>query len=121
MKGVLPECLLGSLFKKQQKIEIENNKFHKILYKMKENPEYGELLGDIRFSGSPINPYSEMVEEALFNFQFSGALSRQNPDLILYSTTGNFDLSYQNLIKGLSPDVLSKLDKFSAELLRKLA
>ena len=121
MNGVLPECLLGSLFNKQQQIEIENNKFHKILYKMKGNPEYGELLGDIRFSGSPINPYSEMVEEALFNFQFSGALSRQNPDLVLYSKTPKFDSSYQNLIKGLSDDVLGKLDKFSTELLKRLA
>ena len=120
MNGVLPECLLGSLFEKKEQIEIENNKFHKILYKMKENPEYGELLEDIRFSGSPINPYSEMVEEALFNFQFSGVLSRQNPDLVLYSTTQKFDSSYKNLIKELPPDVLGKLDKFSNELLEKL-
>jgi hypothetical protein len=120
MNGVLPECLHRSILKKKKEIEIENNKFHKILYKMKGNPEYGELLGDIRFSGSPINPYSEMVEEALFNFQFSGALSRQNPDLVLYAKTPKFDTSYQNLIKGLSPDVLGKLDKFSTELLEKL-
>jgi len=117
MNGVLPECLLGSLFKKTPEIKIENNKFHKILYCMKEKPEYCELLGDIRFSGSPVSPYSEVLDEALFNLQYSGVLSRKNPDLVQYSTTGRFEESYNSLIKGLPQDTLSKLEKFSNDLL----
>lgn len=120
MNNALPECLLGSLFNRKSEIKIENNKFHKIFYKMKNNPEYKELLGNIRFSGSPVNPYSEMIEEALFNLQFSGILSRTNPDLVLYSITKNFNSSYQNLIRGLPMDILSKLDKFSSDLLEQL-
>ena len=121
MNSALPECLLGSLFKRKPEIEIENNKFHKVFYGMKNDPEHKELLKDIRFSGSFVNPYSEMLEEALFNLQFSGCLSRKNPDLVAYSTTEKFDLSYQNLIKELPKDILCKLDKFSTDLLNKLS
>jgi hypothetical protein len=120
MNNALPECLIGSLFNKQSEIKIENYKFHKSVYGMKNNPEYKELLEDIRFSGSLVNPYSEMLEEALFNFQYSGGLSRRNPDLVLYSTTQNFNLSYENLIQGLPKDTLDKLEKFSVDLLKML-
>jgi len=121
MDRALPECLLGSLFNKRPEIEIENIKFHKIFYGMKNDPEHKELLKDIRFSGSLVNPYSEMLEEALFNLQFSGCLSRKNPDLVSYSTTEHFDISYQNLIRELPKDILGKLDKFSTDLLNKLS
>jgi hypothetical protein len=120
MTQVLPECLLGSLFKNKNEIKIENNKFHKALYVMKGNPEYKELLGDIRFSGSPVSPYSEVLEEALFNLQFSGILSRRNPDLVFYSTTEQYNLSYKELTRGLPADTLNKLDKFSADLLERI-
>jgi hypothetical protein len=120
MNGVLPECLLESLFKIQAEIIIINSKLHKIFYKMKNNPEYEDLFENIRFLGSPVSPYSEVLDEALFNLQFAGILFRKNPDLVIYSTTPRFDSSYEKLIHNLPPDTIRKLEKFSIEFLEKM-
>jgi hypothetical protein len=105
---VLPECLLEHLFR----IQLVNYKFHKIFYKLKKKSEYAEILGNIRFCGSSVNPYSEALDEALFNLQFAGVLSRANPELVLYSRTDKFDASYDRLIKDL--------DKLSREFLQEI-
>jgi hypothetical protein len=120
MHTVLPECLLGHLFHIKSEILLENHKFHKTFYKMKKNPEYADLLGDIRFCGSSVNPYSEALDEALFNLQFAGVLSRTNPEMVLYSKTAKFDASYSNLVKNLDKGVLDKLNKLSKEFLQSI-
>ena len=120
MNPILPECLLGYLFHQKNEIIIENFKFHKVIFNMKKRPEYKEILRKLKFSGSPINPYSETLDEALFNLQFAGALSRKNPELVLYSTSKNFNSLYDSFIKDIDEDQLKKLDNLSQEIFRKI-
>ncbi len=84
---------------------------------MKKNPEYVDLFDNIPFSGSPVNPFSEVLDEALFNLQLSGVLSRRNPELIIYSTTNSFEHTYAFLTKDIDATILSKTEKLCDEIL----
>ncbi|MDR1624513.1 MAG: hypothetical protein LBS04_06030 [Tannerellaceae bacterium] len=114
---VIPEFLIGTLFSKQSTIALNNSKFHKVFFKMKKKTEYAGLFESILFSGSPVNPFSEALDEALFNLQFSGALSRKNPELVMYSTTDSFNYTYRILVKDVKPEVIEKTEQLCDEIL----
>ena len=118
--NILPEFLIGILFSKQSTIAFNNSTFHKVFFKMKRNPKYVSLFESIPFSGSPVNPFSEVLDEALFNLQFSGALSRRNPGLVIYSTTESFDYTYSILTKDVDSTVLDKTKELCNEILQML-
>jgi hypothetical protein len=118
--SILPESLIGVLFNKKPIIAFSNSKFHKVFYQRKKEPEYAELFDDIPFLGSPINPFSEVLDEALFNLQYAGALSRRNPELIVYSTTGSFSQIYNDLMKDVDPSVLDKINRLCDKILAEL-
>ncbi len=58
-----------------------------------------------------------MLDEALFNLQFAGALSRRNPGLIEYSTTNSFAHTYKVLSDGIDQVVKDKAKKLCDEIL----
>ena len=121
MNAILPECILGYLFNIKKEIKIENYQFHKMIYQMKKQDKYRELLDNIRFSGSPINPYSEVLDEALFNLQFSGGLTRKNPEMVWYSISKEFDDIYKNLSENIDKEQEEKLKTLSEEVFEKYA
>lgn len=119
MKTVLPEVLIGSIFTKQHSVEIENAKFHKAFYLLKKGGKFNKFLKEIKFSGSPANPYSEALDEGLFNLQFSGALSRDNPKLIKYSKTKGFESKFDYFSTGIVPKDLKQIEGLASEVLKK--
>jgi len=120
-EDIVPECLIGVLFNKKATIAFNNSQFHKAFYRMKKKPEFADLFVHIPFSGSPVNPFSEALDEALFNMQYAGALSRRNPELIIYSTTGSFNDVYSELTKDMDSQVLYKAGQLCDGVLEKLA
>ena len=116
MEPILPEVLIAYLFHKNKNIKIDTFKFHHKFYTLKENTAYKAILNKIKFSGSPANPYSEILDEALFNLQFSGALCRQNPDLISYSTSDSFEKLFKFFEKNILNEQKILLDQISAEV-----
>ena len=118
--NVLPEFLIGVLFSKRQIIAFSSSKFHKVFFKMKKKPDYLELFYNIPFSGSPVNPFSEVLDEALFNMQFAGALRRLNPELVTYSVTEDFKDAYKILSEGIDQPTMNKAQKLCDEILQML-
>jgi len=107
-EAILPEFLIGVLFNKKATIAFNTSQFHKAFYRMKKRSEFTDLFLNIPFTGSPINPFSGALDEALFNMQYAGALSRRNPELIIYSTTGSFTDVYNDLTKGIDSQTLER-------------
>ena len=114
--AISPEGIISVFFKKYSSKIFFNSDFHKAFFKLKKTGKYKILLYDIRFSGSDINPYSEEIAKALTNMQYSGALSRQNPDLIKYSTTAYFDEAYMILTENVDSRVISETQIMCDEL-----
>ena len=114
--SISPEGIISVFFKKHPQKVFFNSDFHKAFYELRETEKYEDILFDIRFSGSYVNPYSEEIAVALSNMQYSGALSRQNPDLVKYSTTAYFEEAYKILTNGVDNDVMSKTEAMCEEL-----
>lgn len=113
---ITPEAIICVFFKTYPQKTFFNSDLHKAFFKLKETRKYEDILSDIRFSGSSSNPYSEEIAKALANIQYSGALSRQNPDLVKYSTTIYFDEAYTILTENIKEDVISKAEEMCIEL-----
>ena len=64
---------------------------HKIIYDLKKNPDFSSVLESFRFSGSPVAPFSDVLDGAIFNLQYGNKLKRSNPDLIEYKVSENID------------------------------
>jgi len=111
---IRPECLILNLFSdKDNKISIDSLRFYSFFYEQREDPEFKDLFTDIRFCGSPASPYSNVLDDALFNLQFIGALTRENPELVTYVRTEKFIRVYEHLTKDLDDSTKKKLKKLS--------
>jgi hypothetical protein len=81
-------------------LKIDVFKFQKAFYRMKKDPDFKDIMKKIKFRGSPASPYSESLDEALSNLQYINALSRNNPDLILYKPADQFEKTWLKLKEG---------------------
>lgn len=114
IKAVSPECLLSFIFNKKRIIKLKTFQLHRILYNLKLDPKYSKILENIRFTGSPINPYSEAIEEALFNLQFSDAVIL---NLNAYIISSKFIITHNNLMKEINKEQKRLLKKIASKIL----
>lgn len=98
---LLPEELLVGLIKLGDLniFKIDAPKLHKVFFKLKQDSGFGDLLKVFRFSGSPAAPYSEVLDNAFFNLQYSNKLKRDNLDLVVYKSTPSADAYYNSKVK----------------------
>ncbi|PKL28561.1 MAG: hypothetical protein CVV46_06185 [Spirochaetae bacterium HGW-Spirochaetae-2] len=118
MKAAIPEVLIMNLFNnsvdKSLKIDVFN--FHKAFYQVKRSSKFQEVMKKIKFCGSPASPYSVALDEALSNLQYAGALSRKNPDLVMYSASENFNKLFEKLNVDFDSEEISILNDLSKEV-----
>ena len=113
--GLLPEELLACIFNNINEISFNNVKFQKCIHSLRSNPEFYQLLKPFRFSGSPVAPFSEVLDNALFNLQLGEKLKRLNPDLTKYSVSDKFKTYFEQNVEpklgggGFSKDLLKRL------------
>jgi len=99
--SLLPEELLVSVLKigELSIFKAPSHFLHRAVYNFRKNPKFQDVLRPFRFSGSPAAPFSEVLENALFNLQYSNKLKRVNPDLIEYQTSEETDKYYSEVIE----------------------
>ncbi len=114
---ISPEGIIGVLFRENPHLKFYLSNFHKSFFDLKKKGKYGDLLKEIRFAGSAVNPYSEEINCALSNLQSSGALAKQNPDLVKYSTTTSFNSTFEILTENLSADIIDEVIGMCKDLL----
>lgn len=65
---------------------------HEVIYKLKMNKKYKDLLEDFYFDDSGLTPFSKELDEILFRMELSGILKTLNPHYECYNISGNKDL-----------------------------
>ncbi len=116
---ISPEGILGVLFHMYRRISFRYSDLHKAFYDVRMKERYHELLKDFWFSGSSVNPFSEELSLALTNLQVA-ALARKNPDMVEYSTTSEFENTYQILTKDIDPEIIEQVKVMCEEVKRAL-
>lgn len=105
--ALVPEEILATVLKygSAREFSAESHAIQRTVFRMRKNPKYFDVLKVFRFSGSPVAPHSEVLENALFNMQFSNKLTRLNPDMVTYNLTEDLDKYYNTHVEGkLSAD-----------------
>ncbi|MBU4332791.1 hypothetical protein L6279_04125 [Candidatus Parcubacteria bacterium] len=117
--ALLPEEILIGMLKigKFNKFIAPSHFLHRTVYDLRKNAKFTALLKPFRFSGSPAAPFSEVLEHALFNLQYSNKLKRFNPDLVEYQTSEETDIYYDKIVK---PKIDSDLQKTISDLALKI-
>lgn len=113
--NLLPEELLAYIFiKTNNGLTFKSMAIQRCIFNLKKEAEFYPVLKSFRFSGSPAAPFSEVLDNALFNLQFGGKLKRTNPDLEKYSIDEKLNSYFESTVK-------PKLDPQSEEILIKLS
>jgi len=112
----LPEEIIACIFKKGnlEEISFERINIQQCVYLLKKDPSFSSILKTFRFSGSPVAPFSETLDAAMFNLQLGKKLKRLNPDLITYKISDEFGQYFDDT-------VAPKLDDASEKLMTQLA
>lgn len=119
--NLLPEELLAYIFMKNQGLTFKSMTIQKCFFNLKKEPEFYPFLKSFRFSGSPAAPFSEVLDNALFNLQLGGKLTRTNPDLEKYSIDEKLNAYYESTVRPKLDNELEKiLTKLSSEVKRYL-
>jgi hypothetical protein len=118
---LLPEEVLACILKFHTTPEFsaESHSLHKAVFRAKRNPRYASVLRVFRFSGSPVAPYSRVLESAFFNLQFSNKLRRYNPDMVTYNRTEDFEEFYHRDVEGklsAEPSLRELVEALAAEV-----
>ena len=74
--------------------------------------EFPEILGYIRFEGSPVGRFSKEVEQDLFNLQYSKLLSVKTPNFHPYEFDNEMILMYEKI----SNEERKSLDKLAEKM-----
>lgn len=115
ISSISPEGILGVLFLMYRRLSFRYSDLHKAFYDVRMKEEYHELLKDFWFSGSSVNPFSEELSLALTNLQVV-ALSRKNPDMVEYSTTSEFENTYNILTKDIDLETIDRVKVMCEEI-----
>ncbi|MBI9096522.1 MAG: hypothetical protein JEY71_16790 [Sphaerochaeta sp.] len=112
MECIIPEVLIMSMFDTpKDSLTIDVSKFQKAFYHLKKEPEFKDVMREIKFRGSPASPYSEDLDEALSNLQYIHVLSRKNPDLVEYMKAEKFTETWEKLRNGYNVSIQSLISK----------
>ncbi len=114
----LPEEILIGIIDKlnRRSFPLKNYEIQNFIFKMKNQDGFKELLSVFRFCGSPAAPYSEILDNALFNLQYSKKIKRGNPDLVEYEKAELFE-EYKDMVLGkFEQDDLEQIELIASEL-----
>lgn len=121
MECIIPEVLIMSMFDTaKDSLTIDVSKFQKAFYHLKKEPEFKDVMREIKFRGSPASPYSEDLDEALSNLQYIHVLSRKNPDLVEYMKAEKFTETWEKLRNGYDDSIQSLISKIGKKIVTSL-
>jgi len=111
------ETIILCLFKKSEAIISKPSQIHKAFYKVKYLPKYRDLLKTLLFTGSPVNPFSEKLNEIFFNLQYVDAIHLHGNELGTYVITENFKELYEDSIKDIDSITLERIGEMCEYIL----
>jgi hypothetical protein len=114
-----PEEILIGIMKlgSFKEFSASTTRLHRLLYKLRQEADFSEMLRPFKFAGSPAAPFSEVLYGALFNLQFGNKLRRFNPELVVYQTTEGADKYFTEIIQ---PKLTEKSKKILENIASKL-
>jgi hypothetical protein len=108
---ISPEGIICVLFKKYNTLKFYRSDLHRIFFCIHRNGEFDDILKKWRYSGSAVNPHSQVLDEALFNLLYCGAIGFKGMDLNEYYCADGFERTYEICTENVSDEVIKKVEK----------
>ncbi len=104
-----PLNIIQAFFKKltvdeeRDEIDLTKINIHKVFYEYQK--DNGFPLKDFYFNGNAVYPFSQQIEDVLYEMTVCGALTRPNPTMIKYNFVSLSETCYENLDRNIKTSV----------------